>query len=86
MEQESIGLVNGPCWVCHDAFWYDPNRVVTVDVDPSVNLTPDKGGHPQLTVPQPMCPGCCAFANPWRKTFGLPLLSEADTAQGLMVS
>lgn len=86
MEQGNITLANGTCYGCNRLFWFDPDRVVSVPIDPFVNLPVEQGGHPQFVTPQPMCPQCCRFANPWRAAFGLPLLSEVDTAPAQTVA
>ena len=70
---ERISLTQGACWACKRLFWYDPNRVVMVAIDPFAKA----GGRRA-----PMCHLCCIFANPWRKAFGMVLLSEIDTSGG----
>jgi hypothetical protein len=70
-----------PCFTCGQPFAFDPDRVVSVPIDPVTGLPPDApGANPQGDyVRRPICPGCCQAMNPERARRGLALLDTTDT-------
>jgi len=72
----------GPCWGCKVPFAFDPDRVVSLLIDPATQTAPDLGGDPSRAQREPLCPRCCKTANVWRREAGLELLDETDTARG----
>jgi hypothetical protein len=71
--------VFGPCFGCKKPFFFDPDLVQSIYIDPVTGLAPDMGGDADRAQREPVCPRCCALANPQRRRKGLPLLDERDS-------
>jgi hypothetical protein len=72
-----------PCFTCKRTFAFDPERVVSVPIDPETGLPPDAQGarlDMGQYVKQPICPACCMVINEDRARLGLMLLDTTDTA------
>ncbi len=61
----------GPCFSCGVPFYFDPDKVPSVPVDPATGLPPDLGGDPQRATRRPVCVSCRRRANPARIAAGL---------------
>jgi hypothetical protein len=59
------------CFGCAVPFWFDPQRVPAIPIDPVTALPPDLGGDPARAVNRPLCPDCRRAANPRRIAAGL---------------
>lgn len=51
-------LAFGSCWTCKQPFWFDPDLVLSVPIDPASGLPPDLGGDPGRARREPLCPPC----------------------------
>ncbi|MGW1966374.1 hypothetical protein ACWCPD_39675 [Streptomyces sp. NPDC001935] len=67
-----------PCIGCGRLFMYDPERVVSVLLDPATGRYPEPGRR-QHAVKEPACHFCVRAANVERRRRGLPLGYEGDT-------
>lgn len=80
----AAGLALGPCFMCGVPFWFDPETVTSVRIDPVTGLAPDLGGDPERARREPLCPPCCRAANRIRRPGGLEPLDETDSAAALL--
>jgi hypothetical protein len=83
-----------PCCVCGNSFAFDPDRVLTVRIDPETSRPPDVDSGGQHCEPspealarsakQPVCPGCARLLNARLRARGQePAFDETDTAAAL---
>lgn len=80
MIEEKI-LAHAPCFTCKTAFWFHPDLVPSVWIDPATGLPPDLGGDPERARQEPLCPRCIRETlNPALRKAGKPTLSEHDTS------
>jgi len=61
----------GPCLSCGVLFFFYPDTVPSVPIDPVTGLPPDLGGDPQRATRRPVCVSCRRRANPARIAAGL---------------
>lgn len=61
-----------PCFMCGEPFFFDPDTVISVPIDPVSGLPPDLGGDPGRAVRRPLHPACVAAASAERVARGLP--------------
>lgn len=69
----------GACLGCGRLFWFDPDRVPAVRIDPQTGGLPASPAGQARSVAEPVCPGCCRAANTVRARDGLELFPEDDT-------
>ncbi|MET9879293.1 hypothetical protein ABZZ36_32395 [Actinacidiphila glaucinigra] len=71
------------CFGCTRLFWFDPQRVVSIAIDPATGAypVPERWPHRELF---PVCHFCVRRANIERRKRGLPLGYEGDTYEDLM--
>ena len=75
--------VFGACFVCKVPFYFHPDLVASVPIDPVTGLPPDLGGDPDRAQREPICPSCCHLANVERRQAGMELLDERDSLNRL---
>lgn len=61
-----------PCFMCKEPFFFDPETVISVPIDPVTGLPPDLGGDPARAVKQPIDARCLQVAAAQRRRRGLP--------------
>jgi hypothetical protein len=97
MSNPPVMIAYGPCYIHGGIFGFDPDRVVTVLIDPHTNRPPDVTAAGQLVpaddpgLPERMarsskrllCPDCCKELNAACRARGLPArFDETDTSGG----
>jgi hypothetical protein len=75
-------MAYGPCFCCGVPFWFDPDSVPSLFVDPVTGKAPDMGGNPERAVREPVCIPCRELANPVRITAGLEPWPFPERDQG----
>lgn len=51
------------CWGCGMPFFFDPDLVCSLPIDPETNLPADLGGDPERVVREAICLECVVAAN-----------------------
>lgn len=72
----------GTCWGCGTQFWFDPDKVPSITIDPDTGVPPDVDPETRAPLPQPrqvqrtvqspVCPRCVRSFNAARRAAGLP--------------
>jgi hypothetical protein len=64
-------IAAAPYYICGARFYFNPDTVPRVPIDPANGLTPDLGGDPARAVRRPICPDCIPAINAARAARGL---------------
>lgn len=79
----------GPCYVHKGYFWFDPDHVVSVPVDPETGMPPDVNPHPDgkgadRAILAPICDECVRKVNRVKiRTGGIPIETASQRAARL---